>query len=101
MSWERQVQNMKAKDRSKREHFSARNALERFRRTGDPSGFPDLNRRVSGSRGFNLSGFYDKDVNPRLTQEEFDKFKAAYEASDAGKAAKAKFEEWLREIREE
>jgi hypothetical protein len=92
---------MDAKNRNRREHFAARQALFAYREHGDTSGFPDLQKRAEGFYGLNLSGFRDEDVNPRLTQEEYAAFKAAYEASDEGKAARAEFEVWLRKIREE
>ena len=77
--------NQDAKAKNRQEHFDARSALRRFREDGDVSGFPNLQRRVLGIHGLNLSGYGDNDVSPRLTQEEFDRFKAAFEASDEGK----------------
>jgi hypothetical protein len=88
-------QDVKAKNRQ--EHFAARSALRSFRESGDPSGFLDLQRKVGGIHGFSLAGYMDNDVNPRLTQEEFDRFKAAFEATDEGKAYRQRLDNLFRD----
>lgn len=92
MSWKRQQQNYDAKIQNRREHSAARWALEDLRQNADPSRFPDLRRKVGEIRGFSLADYRDDDVNPRLTQEEYDRFKAAYEASEEGKAERQRLE---------
>jgi hypothetical protein len=82
-------QDQKQRDRS--DLREARSALEKFRRDGDPSGFPNLRkhlwRKSSGlsQRYFNLDGFGRED-EWRLTEEEYERFKSAYKATDAGAA---------------
>ncbi len=85
----RWIANYKVKEENRRVHSAARSALEQYRRSGDASGFPDLRKRILGIHGLSLAGYNDDEVNPRLTQEEFNRFKAAYEASDAGKSERA------------
>jgi len=96
MSWRRQQQNYEAKKENRRVHSAARHALERYRESGDTSGFPDLRKRVTGIHGLSLAGYADADINPRLTQEEYDGFKAAYEQSEEGQAERRRWEDWLR-----
>lgn len=86
MSWKRQLQNMDARDRNRREHSAAYWALEDYRRDGNPSGFPNLRRYLCGKCGsLSLAGFRYEEINPRLTQEEYDRFEEAYKATEDGK----------------
>ena len=102
MGRDRQYQNYLAKERAKKQHSSARWALEDFRKSGDPSGFPNLEIHILGSRrGLSLSGYGYEDVSPRLTQEEYDRFKVAYEASDEGKEERKRLDKLYADIETE
>ncbi len=99
MSWERMIKNQQSKDTSRREHSAARWALDCFRRDGDASRFPDLRWwlfRHSGYRykSFSLDGFGLYDVEPRLTQEEYDRMKAAFLETEEGKVDSWGIGEW-------
>jgi hypothetical protein len=78
----RWIANQESVEQSKSELLRARSALEGFRQNCDASRFPDLQRRISGSiHGLSLEGFGQYDVEPRLTQNEYNRFEAAYRAT--------------------
>jgi hypothetical protein len=86
MNYKRHLQNQDTIAREKRKLYAAQRVVERFRRDGDVSEFPELRYYLSsknrGFRSFDLSGWGPDPV--RLTAEEYDRMKAAYKATPEG-----------------
>lgn len=79
--------NQDSVSRAKSQLWGAQSALDRFRRNGDPSGFPELREYLLDKHGkyghsMDLSGWGPD--RHGLTEEEYLRFKAAYMATDAG-----------------
>ena len=101
MSFNRYVQNMGAKQESKRRMWAADSAVRYWRRDRDASGFPALRsyleRNTSWGKyeSYTVSG-WDYVLFPALTAEEYAAMKAAYLETEAGKADTWKSESaWL------
>jgi hypothetical protein len=87
----RWIANKRSRDRSESEHSAACWALESFRSSGEASDFPALRwwlftHSFSNYRHWSLEGYRRPDVRPRLDQAEYDRMKAAYLQTEAGKA---------------
>lgn len=79
--------NQETISRAQHELWDAQSALDRFRRDGDPSGFPDLRRYLADKSGMNYHSMDLSGWGPDrhgLNEEEYSKFKAAYMATEAG-----------------
>jgi hypothetical protein len=75
----RQMQNSRTRERQRAEFLAARQALEKYRRNGDASGFDDLQRWVerhgASIPSYRLDAWGARDLG--LTQEEYETMKRA------------------------
>jgi hypothetical protein len=94
----RYFQNQDRKKQLRYELTAARCALDWFRRNNNPQGFPNLrsflmNQSMGFSfRRFGLDGYGRDDMG--LTEAEYDQFKEAYKATEAGAAETTSYDPW-------